>query len=67
MNLLHSLEAILGRLLGLLRVVGIVDGGFEASSDVVGVLAGIVLTSRVEVARVENLFRSIQIGEEWNS
>ena len=38
MILLHALEALLGRLLGLLGVVGIVDGGFETTSDVVGIL-----------------------------
>lgn len=54
-NLLHSLEALLGGLLGLLRTVGVVDGGLETASDVVGVLVTLRFASLLEVARVENL------------
>lgn len=59
MNLLHSLEALLGGLLGLLRVVGVVDGGLQTASDVVGVLVTLRLASLLEVARVENLLESV--------
>lgn len=41
MNFLHSIETLLGRLLSLLRVVGVVDGGLQTSSDVVRVLVSI--------------------------
>ena len=56
MSLLHSLEALLGRLLSLLRIVGVVNGGLETASDVVGVLVTLGLPSLLEVARVENLY-----------
>lgn len=54
-DLLHALETLFGRLLSLLRVVGVVDGGLEASSDVVGVLIGIVFASGIEVTILKNL------------
>lgn len=59
MKLLHSLEALLGGLLSLLRVVGVVDGGLETASDVVGVLVTFRLASLFEVAGVENLLKLI--------
>jgi hypothetical protein len=59
MNLLHSLKALLGGLLSLLRVVGVVDGGLQTASDIVGVLVTLRLASLLEVAGVENLLRSV--------
>jgi hypothetical protein len=57
MTLLHPLKALFGRLLGLLGVVGVVDGGLETAGDVVRVLVSLIAASRLEVARVENLSR----------
>lgn len=57
-KLLHSLEALLSGLLSLLRIVGVVDGGLETASDVVGILVALALASRLEVAGVEDLWRS---------
>jgi hypothetical protein len=59
MNLLHSLKALLGGLLSFLRVVGVVDGGLQTASDIVGVLVTLRLASLLEVAGVENLLRSV--------
>jgi hypothetical protein len=59
MNLLHSLKALLGGLLSLLRVVRVVDGGLQTASDIVGVLVTLRLASLLEVAGVENLLRSV--------
>jgi hypothetical protein len=58
MNLLHSLEALLGGLLSILRVVGVIDGGLETASDVVGVLVALRLASLFEVARIKDLSMS---------
>jgi hypothetical protein len=56
MNPLHSLEALLGGLLCLLRIVGVVDGGLKTASDVIGVLVTRRLAGLLEVARVEDLW-----------
>lgn len=54
-SLLHSVKTLLGRLLGLFRVVGVVDSGLETASHVVGVLVTLRFRGRLEVARVKHL------------
>jgi hypothetical protein len=54
-KLLHSLETLLGGLLRLLGVVGVVNGGLETASDVIGVLVTLALASRLEFAGVKDL------------
>ena len=53
MKLLHTLEALLSRLLSLARVVGVVDGSLETPSDIVRVLIALSLGGRLEVTRLE--------------
>ncbi len=55
MKLLHSLQTFFGRLLGLLGVVGVVDGSLQTASDIIGILVALVLASRLEITRVKNL------------
>jgi hypothetical protein len=54
-KLLHSLEALLGGLLSLLGVIGVVNGGLQTASDVIGVLVALALARRLKVARVKDL------------
>lgn len=62
MYLLHSLEALLGGLLSILRVVWVIDGGLQTASNVVGVLVTLILASGLEVAGVKNLWGSAVIS-----
>lgn len=58
MEFLHSLEAFLGGLLGLLRIVWVVDRGLKTASNIVGILVTLSLASLLKVARVEDLLIS---------